>query len=57
MLQAAPTTTNNLYCASRRAYTDSIEYILNAGTDNYDKTNSVVDSTCAALTVCDSARD
>jgi hypothetical protein len=51
-----PSATTNRQCASRITCKAGNEYISNAGADGYGVVNSVVDSTCAALTVCDSAK-
>jgi hypothetical protein len=52
-----PTAATNRKCASRRACAAGTEYISNSEADGYNAANSVVDNTCAALTVCDSAKD
>jgi hypothetical protein len=51
-----PTASTNRKCASRKTCADT-EYISNSKADGYDATNSAVDNTCTALTVCDSAKD
>jgi hypothetical protein len=51
---SAPTATTDRRCSSRQTCSNA-EYISNSEANGYNVTNSVVDATCAALSVCDSA--